>query len=258
MSKLLAIAERDAKSWLQTFSFYLLAALFLTATGYFFWSNLSYFSLVSYRVASNPSLEVRGLNLTEGVLGSFLANVSVLLLLLIPILTMRSFAEEKKQGTLELLLTYPVSDFEIVAGKFLSLLALFAVLILPTIFYFLIAHWVGAKFEWLSVATGYLGLFLVCASFASFGIFVSTLTEHQAVNAGVGFIVLLFFWIIGWMADWVSPALGGVFQELSLVEHFRDFTRGIIDTKDLAFFLFFIGFFLFAALSTLEVRTWKR
>ena len=258
MSKIIAIADRDLKSWLNTFSFYLLAVFFLGVTGYFFWSGLSYFSLVSFQAASNPSLEIRGLNLTEGVLSVFLANLSALLLLLIPILTMRSFSEEKKQGTLELLFTYPVSDLQIVLGKFFGLLSVFALLILPTVFYFLLAQIIGAKFEISSLITGYLGLFLVSASFMALGIFTSSLTEHQAVSAGIGFVIILFFWIVGWVADWSSPALAGIFRELSLVEHFRDFARGIIDTRDIAFFILFIVFFLFATLCALEVRTWKR
>ncbi|MBI3999680.1 MAG: ABC transporter permease subunit [Candidatus Omnitrophica bacterium] len=258
MSKIIAIASRDLRSWLHAFSFYLLAVFFLGVTGYFFWSGLSYFSLVSYQVATNPTFQVRGLNLTEGVLSLFLANVTVLLLLLIPLLTMRSFAEEKKQGTLELLFTYPISDFQIVLGKFLSLLAALILLLFPTIAYFFLAQVIGAKFEIASLLTGYTGLFLTGASFIALGIFMSSLTEHQAVSAGIGFAVLLFFWVVGWMAEWTSPALGNVFREISLVEHFRDFARGIVDTKDVAFFILFITFFLFATLSTLEIRTWKR
>lgn len=258
MSQIIAIASRDLRSWLHTFSFYLLAVFFLGVTGYFFWSGLSYFSLVSYQVATNPTFQVSGLNLTEGVLSLFLANVTVLLLLLIPLLTMRSFAEEKKQGTLELLFTYPISDFQIVLGKFLSLLAALILLLFPTLAYFFLAQVVGARFEIASLLTGYAGLFLTGASFIALGIFMSSLTEHQAVSAGIGFAILLFFWVVGWMAEWTSPALGDVFREISLVEHFRDFARGIVDTKDVAFFVLFIAFFLFATLSTLEIRTWKR
>ncbi len=258
MSKIIAIASRDLKSWLNTFSFYILAVFFLGVTGYFFWSGLSYFSLISFQAASNPSLEVRGLNLTEGVLSVFLANLSALLLLLIPILTMRSLAEEKKQGTLELLFTYPISDFQIVIGKFFGLLSVLVLLVLPTAAYFLLAQIVGAKFEISSLFTGYFGLFLLGASFMALGMFTSSLTEHQAVSAGIGFVIILFFWIVGWIADWSSPALAGVFRELSLVEHFRDLARGIVDTRDVSYFVLFIGFFLFATLSTLEIRTWKR
>ncbi len=248
MSKVIAIAARDLKSWLHTFSFYLFAAFFLAVSGYFFWSNISYFSLVSYQVATNPALEVRQLNLTEGVLSSFLASIAALLLLLIPLLTMRSFAEEKERGTFELLFTYPVSDIQIVLGKFIGILAVLILLISPT----------TAYFETASLLFGYGGLFLVGASFAALGIFMSSLTERQAVSAGIGFALLLFFWIVGWMAEWTSPALGTIFREISLVEHFRDIARGIVDTKDVSFFLLFIAFFLFATLSTLEIRTWKR
>ena len=258
MSKVVAIAGRDLKAWLSTFSFYLLAVFFFGLTGYFFWSGLSYFSLVSFQAATNPSVELRGLNLTEGVSSVFLANVVTLLLLLIPILTMRSFSEEKKLGTLELLFTYPLSDLQIVLGKFFGLLSALALFILPTVVYFLLAPVVGARFEISSLFTSYLGLFLVSSSFVAFGIFISSLTENQAVSAGIGFVIILFFWIVGWIADWTSPALGSVFRELSLVEHFRDLIRGIIDTKDIVFFVLFIAFFLFATLCTLEVRTWKK
>ena len=258
MSKVIAIVGHDVRSWLNTFSFYVLATFFLGAAGYFFWSDLSYFSLVSFHVAMNPAVEVKSLNLTDGVLSPFLANMTALLLLFIPLVTMRSFAEEKRLGTLELLCTYPVSDFQIVLGKFLSLLSVLALFIFPTVFYFLLSGFVHAQFELSSLITGYLGLFLVGASFAALGMFMSSLTEHQAVSAGIGFAILLFFWIVGWMAEWSSPALGIIFRELSLVEHFRDLTRGIVDTRDIAFFVLFIVFFLFATLCTLEVRTWKR
>ena len=258
MSKVIAIAERDLKAWLNSFSFYLFAVFFLALAGFFFWSGVSYFSLISFQAASNPSFEARGLNLTEGVLGVFLANIATLMLLLIPVLTMRSFAEEKKLGTLELLFTYPISDLQIVLGKFFGLLSVLVILVFPTVLYFFLAPVVGAKFELSSLLTGYLGLFLVGASFMALGMFVSSLTEHQAVSAAIGFIIILFFWIVGWMADWSSPALARIFRELSLVEHFRDLARGIVDTRDITFFVLFIGFFLFATLCTLEIRTWKK
>ena len=258
MFKTIAIARRDLNSWFYTSSFYFLATLFFALTGYFFWSNLSYFSLVSFQVATNPDLQVKSLNLTEGVLSVFLQNVAIVLLLLTPIFTMRSFAEEKRGGTLELLFTYPVTDLQIVGGKFLSLIGIFAVLTFPTAAYFFLAQVVGAKFEWASLASGYLGLFLSGASFISLGMFVSSLTEHQAISAGIGFVILLFFWIAGWMSEWAPPALGRVLREFSLVGHFSDLTRGVLDTKDVSFFLIFILFFLFASLSTLGIRSWKK
>src|SRR3989338_5274717 len=244
MFKWLAILKRDTDSWVHAFSFYLLAAIFLLMSGYFFWSGISYFSLVSFKVATNPTLRVSGFNLTEGVLSVFLGNLSLLILLLAPILSMRSLSEEKKQGTLELLFAYPVSNLQIVIGKFASLLALLFILVLPTASYFFMAQVVEARFEFNTVLTGYLGVFLVGASFLSFGLFMSSVTEHQAVSAGIGFAVLLFFWIVGWMADWTSPALGSILREISLTEHFRDLARGIVDTRDIAFFVLFIAFFL--------------
>ncbi|OGX05495.1 MAG: hypothetical protein A3G87_09740 [Omnitrophica bacterium RIFCSPLOWO2_12_FULL_50_11] len=256
--QLIAIARRDFTAYLNSFSFYVLTAFFLGVTGYFFWSGLSYFSLISFQVATNPEAQVKGLNLTEGVLSPFLSNMTVLMLLLIPILTMRAFSEEKRLGTLELLFSYPISDLQIVIGKFLSLLGLFAVFVFPTISYFYLGGVVSAQFETPTLLSGYGGLFVVGASFISLSMFISSLTEHQAVSAGIGFVILLFFWILGWMAEWVSPALGTILRELSLVEHFYDLSRGVLDTKDIAFFVLFILFFLFASLCSLEVRTWKR
>ncbi len=258
MFKILAVAGRELKSYLHSFSFYLLAAFFFGVTGYFFWSTLSYYSLLSFQVATNPVSRVSALNLTEGVVSPFLANVAVLLLLLIPVLSMKSFVDERKQGTIELLFSYPVSPFQVLAGKYLAMLVLAACLIFPTLVYYPLAGAVGAHFETETLVTGYLGLFLVAASFAGLGIFTSCLTDHQAVSAGIGFSILLFFWIVGWMAEWTSPALAVVFRELSLIEHFRDLTRGVLDTGDLAYFVLFIVFFLLMALSVIELRTWKR
>ncbi len=258
MFRALAIAWRDVFSNLNSFSFYLLLAFFFGVSGYFYWSCMSYFSLMSFQAATNPTAQVQGLNLIDGVLSPFLSNLSVLLLLMIPILTMRSFSEEKRAGTLELLFSYPVSDFEIVMGKFVGLFMLAMFLIVPTAIYFLLGKVVGAHFESWTLVSGYVGLLLITSSFIALGMFVSSLTEHQAVSAGIGFSLLLLFWVVGWVADWSSPALGRVFRELSLTEHFYDLTRGVLDTRDIGFFILFTGFFLFATLCSIEVRTWKK
>lgn len=258
MTQIIAIAKRDFKSWTSTFSFYVLAAFFLGLTGYFFWSGLSYFSLVSFQAATQPAMQINGLNLTEGVFSVFMSNMAIILLLFIPILTMKSFAEERKLGTLELLFSYPITNAQIILGKFLGLFLLISVFILPTVSYFFLAEVVGAKFELFTIGTGYFGLLLLGAAFIAFGMLLSSLTEHQVVSSGIGFAVLLFFWMIAWLADWMNPSLGGIFKELSLVVHFQDLTRGILDTKDIAYFIIFILFFLFATLATLEIRLWKR
>ena len=167
MSKVVAVMGREVRFYLNTFAFYFVLALFAAIAGYFFWSSLSYFSLVSFQVATNPSTQVKGLNLVEGVASPFLLNVSALMLLVIPILAMRSFAEERQSGTLELLVTYPISDIEIVMGKFLALAALLFLLVSPTVSFFFLAQAVAPHFEAVSLAMGYLGLFLVGASFVS-------------------------------------------------------------------------------------------
>jgi ABC-2 type transport system permease protein len=258
MAKALAVCGRDLRSYLNTFSFYLLVMMFIGITGYFFWSTISYYSLLSFQASTNPAYVVNRLNLTEGVLSPFLLNMSALLLLMMPILSMRSLAEERKMGTLELLLSYPITDVQMVLGKFLALACLLAILIAPTITYFFIAEYAGARFEYASIVTGYAGLYLVGLSFLALGLFTSSLTDQQAVSAGLGFVVILFFWVVGWMAEWTSPALGSIFKELSLVEHFKDLTRGVVDTRDILFFVLFAVFFLFATLNVVETRSWRR
>ncbi len=146
MSKVIAIAWRDVASYLNSFSFYLVLAFFTGIAAYFFWSGVSYFSLVSFQAAATPSAAGQGLNLTEAVFSPFLLNVSVLLLLFIPILTMRTFSEERKMGTFELLVTYPVSDIQIVLGKWLGMICLMVLLTAPTISYFFLARTAQAQF----------------------------------------------------------------------------------------------------------------
>lgn len=194
MNASLAIARREIRSFTQTFSFYVLEAFFLGIAGYFFLANMSFFSINSVQAAAYQHASMKQLNLVEWVLSPFLANVCVLLLLAIPIFSARSFADESKQGTLELLYTYPISDLEILAGKYLALLVLILILISPTFLYFPLASPVKAHFEMNAVMTGYLGLFLLGASFAALGLFVSSLTHNQVVSSGIGFALILFFW----------------------------------------------------------------
>jgi ABC-2 type transport system permease protein len=171
-------------------------------------------------------------------------------------LTTRLFAEEKKSGTIELLLTYPVRDGEVLAGKFLAAEALYAVLLALTLLYpAIVASF--TRVEWGPILTGYLGLVLTGGTFLAVGLLISSLTENQIV-AGFGtFGVLLALWIIGWGAEFAGGSLRAVLQYLSITEHMDAFSRGLVDTKDLVYYLTAIAFALFLTLRSLDSKRWR-
>jgi ABC-2 type transport system permease protein len=198
----------------------------------------------------------QSLNITDSVMRPLFTNMSVVLLFFMPMLTMRLFAEEKKSGTRELLLTYPVRDGEVLAGKFLAAGALYVILLCLTLVYpGLIATF--TRVEWGPILTGYLGLVLTGATFLAVGVLISSLTENQIV-AGFGtFGVLLGLWIIGWGAEFAGGNLKAVLQYLSITEHMDTFSRGLIDTKDLVYYLSAIALALFLTLRSLDSKRWR-
>jgi ABC-2 type transport system permease protein len=235
---------------------YVLLTIFLLIAGYFFYSIFAFFTRASMQAAMNPQMG-RDLNVTESVLRPLFANLSVILLLLMPLLTMRLFAEERRAGTIELLLTYPVRDGAVLVGKYLAAFTVYTVMIAGTLLYPLLLVIVRAQPEWGPLATGYLGLLLMGAMFLAVGVFASSLTENQIVAAVVTFGLLLMFWIIGWTAEIVGGPLGTVLTHLSILEHNDTFAKGVLDTKDIIYYINFTALALFLTLRSLEARRWS-
>ena len=235
---------------------YVVFVFFLVISGWFFSQIFLFYSDASMRSFMQQPQFGQNLNVIENVMRPLFTNMSVVLLFFIPMLTMRLFAEERKSGTFELLLTYPVRDGEVLAGKYLAALALYGLLLVLTLLYpGLVAYF--TRVEWGPILSGYLGLVLTGAVFLAVGVLVSSLTENQIV-AGFGtFGILLAFWIVGWGAEFTGGNLRGVLQYLSIGDHLDSFTRGLIDTKDLVYYLTGIGLALFLTLRSLESKRWR-
>src|SRR5689334_10569758 len=150
-----------------------------------------------------------GQNVTGDMVRNVLQNASVLVLFMLPIVTMRTFSEEKRSGTFELLLTSPVTDFEILFGKFVGAVGVYLAMLAVTLVHIGIVYVVGSP-EWKPILSGYLGLALLGASFIAMGLFISSTTKNQVVAAAVTFALLLLFWIINWFARSVGPTLEAV------------------------------------------------
>ncbi|MBI2218293.1 MAG: ABC transporter permease subunit [Candidatus Rokubacteria bacterium] len=234
---------------------YVLVAVFFFISGLFFWSIFDFFSKASMQSMMNPQF-ARDLNVTDGVFRPLLSNVTVILLLLMPMVTMRLFAEERRSGTIELILTYPVRDGAVLLGKFLAALALYALMLVGTLLYAGVLVYF-ARLDWGPLATGYLGLLLLGAAFLAVGLFVSSLTENQIVAAIATFGALLALWIIGWSADSVGGTWGKVLSHLSIIEHFDSFAKGVLDTKDIVYYLNLTIVALFLGMKSVEARRWK-
>jgi ABC-2 type transport system permease protein len=230
---------------------------FLLLGGYFFFNLLSFFNLYLsiYSSFRNPEALAQ-LNLNDFVIGQLLHDLSVLLLFLVPLLTMRSFAEEKRSGTYELLLTSPLSITEIVAGKFLGSVAFLLIMIgLTGIFPGILLVYGNPEIG--MIASGYLGLLLMATSFVTVGLLTSSFTENQIIAGVSCLVLLLLLWVIAWPAETAGATLGSVLRYLSLTDHFREMVKGVIDTKDLVYFASVMLLALYLTHRSVESVRWR-
>lgn len=218
-------------------------------------------SFLLYSMRSSQQTEFGGgpkLSLNDLVIGHVLQNMAVVALFITPMLTMRLFAEEKKQGTLELLATAPITPMQIILGKFFGALSLFALMIAASLLNFvLLWQYATVAPEWKPVATGALGLLLLSACFIAVGLFVSTLTRNQIVAGTLTFGLLLGFWILGWLDDPTSGPVMRVIAYLGLLPHLDSLMKGVLDLKDIVFYVSFMVLGLFLAHQSLESQRWR-
>jgi ABC-2 type transport system permease protein len=196
------------------------------------------------------------MNINQMMIAGVFTNTTVIILFIMPMITMRTYAEEKRSGTIELLLTSPLTDFQIIAGKFLGAMGLYAAMLAITVPQVGLLFWFGNP-EWIPIAITYLGLLLMGGCFISVGLFISSLTKNQILAVMATFTVFLMLWVINWIATFTGPTTQSVLNYLSITDHLDDFTRGVIDTKHLVYYLSFIAFGLYLTLRSVDSERWR-
>ena len=236
----------------------MLITVYLVLTGFFFYLGFVRFANYVNMIASNPQYtqQLSQLNLMDHVLRPLSYNICIVVLLLIPLLTMRLYSEENKMGTIELLLTSPISHMEIVMGKFLASFFVYFIMMLFTVVYLLIILRYG-KIETGPLFSSYLGLLLVGMAFLAVGNFTSTLTKNQVVAAVLGFGLLLLFWVIGWGAYNSEGKMASFLTAISVTEHFDSFSKGVLTVKDFVYYFSFTFIGLFLTKVSLESTKWR-
>lgn len=255
MGNVLAIAQRELRSYFASPIAYIVVGLFALLYGYFYIASLAFMVQFSAQAGMFGG-GAQTINVNEFMIRPLLSNTAIIMLFFLPFLTARAYAEEKRSGTIELLLTSPLRDMEIILGKFLGAFALFLLMLAVTAVHMGILFLYGEP-EPGSILTGYLGLTLMGGSFIALGLLVSSATRNQVV-AGVGtFSLLLLFWVLSWMADSAGPTTGTILSYLSILEHFDDFSKGVIDTAHVAYYLSFIAFGLFLTAKSVDSVRWR-
>ena len=249
------IAKRDLGSFFNSPIFYVVTTVFLIIYSFIFFNILNFFSFQSLQA---NQLQGMGMNLSlnEMVIEPSLQNMSVILLMIIPVITMRSFADEKKMKTFRLLLSSPVPLREIVFGKFLACMIVVTVMILASSYSMGFLFLLGNP-EIGPIVTGYLGVILMAGCYVSVGVFASSLTDNQIIAAVLTFGFSLFMWVIGWGAQAAEATTGKVLQFLSIVDHMDRFLKGMVDTSDLVYYLSFILLSLFLCHRVLDSNRWR-
>ncbi len=258
-----AIYKRELRAYFFSPLAYVLYVFFLIVCAVFF--NMYFTAYIQWSqeymmmMSMQQGMGARPLpNYTEIVLQGITNVMSFVLLFVVPMLSMRLFAEEKKMGTIELLFTYPIRDIEVLAGKFLAALTVFAGMLALTGVYLLLSYRVVPEQTYIPpVLASYLGVFLIGAAFLSFGLFASALTENQIVAGLVTFATLLVLWMIGFVSEIRPGTLGDICKEISVFAHFDQFSKGVIDTGHVAYYVLFSLFFLFFSLRVLETNRWR-
>ncbi|KMY67920.1 hypothetical protein AAU61_08700 [Desulfocarbo indianensis] len=249
-----AIYMKELRSYFHSATAYVLLVGFLLITGYFFYAGVAQYAMFSLQAMQNPVM--MKINLMDYLVTPLLGNMAVIFILVTPLLTMRLLAEERRTGTIELLLSYPVSDGGVVLAKFLAAWTMAAIMLGLSWCHMLILLWISEPHA-PAMLVGYLGMLLLCGAFVSLGVFASAVTENQIVAALISFAGLLLLWVLGWSSAVVGEEAGPILESFSLTNRLQDFSRGLLDTADVAYFVLFMGFFLFVSIRVLEAKRWK-
>jgi ABC-2 type transport system permease protein len=244
------VLKRELRSYFASPLAYIILVVFQIISARFFFLYLQGF--LQFQLDPSYQLQTGDLNLNNLVILPYFGTISIVLLLIVPLITMRLVADEKKNYTAELLFTSPIRIRTIVFGKFIAaLILLIMMLLLSSVNVFvLIVH---GNPDFGAVFAGYVGLFLLGASFLSIGIFASSLTDNQLIAAVISFGILLLLWLVGALSDAESTILG----YLSVINHYEDFGKGIIDLKDVVYYISLIFLGLFLTYSALESERWR-
>jgi len=253
MSNVLAIAQKELKSYFASPIAYIVIGFFALVFGWFYYVSVNFFLQASLQMGMPGAGQV---NINTMAIRPLLQNVSVVALFVLPLITMRTYAEEKRSGTIELLLTSPLTDTQIVLGKFFGAVALYAVMLAVTLIHIGILFIYGNP-EWKPILTGYLGLLLMGAAFLSIGLLISSLTRNQIVAGMATFAVLLLLWTVNWMSESASPMMQKVLSALSITERFDDFSKGILSVSHLVYYVSFITFGLFLTAKSVDSERWR-
>ena len=253
MGNVLTIAQKELKSYFASPIAYIVIGFFALVFGWF------YYVAVSFFLQASPQMGMPGagqVNINTMAIRPLLQNVAVVALFMLPLITMRTYAEEKRSGTIELLLTSPLTDTQIVLGKFFGAVALYALMLLMTWIHVSILFIYGNP-EWKPIVTGYLGLLLMGSSFLSIGLLISSLTKNQIVAGMVTFAVLLLLWTLNWMSESAGPTMQKVLSALSITERFDDFSKGVLSVSHLVYYVSFISFGLFLTAKSVDSERWR-
>ena len=254
MRNVWTIYRRELKSYFASPIAYLLMVVFSLIFGYFFYVATAIF--VTRGMESQMMGRSTPMDVNEWVIRPLLMNISVIALFMIPMISMRLFAEEKRSGTIELLMTSPIRDAEILLGKWFAALTMFAtVLAISAInLGFLFAY---GKPDWQPILIGYLGLLLQGGALLAIGTLISTMTKNQIVAGGATFTVCLLLWILDWVSSYETAVWAKVLSYLSVVTHYEPFSKGVLDSRDVIFYLSVIFLGLFLTARSMESARWR-
>ena len=252
MSNMLAIARKELRSYFTSPIGVVMIGFFALIYGFFYAVMLQAFE----RQAMQFGLSQAPVDLNGDMIRPLFSNVLVVLLFTLPLITMRTYAEEKRSGTMELLLTSPLTDMQIVFGKFLGAMGLIAAMLAITLPHIGILFWYADP-EWKPIVTTYLGFFLMAGCFVSIGLFISSVTRNQIIAGMATFAVFLLLWVIDWMGSFMGSTGMAVFNYLSITQHFEDFARGVLDTKHVVYYASVIVFGVFLTMRSVETERWR-
>jgi len=255
MNNVLTICRKELNSYFRSPIAYGVLAFFALIAGYFFYVAVVFFVQRGIESSMMGGGEMP-MDMNELVIRPVFSNISVIGLFLIPMISMRLFAEEKRQGTMELLATSPLYDFEIILGKWLAAMILYAcMLAVSAICMALLFAW--GQPDWRPMLVAYLGLLLQGGCLLAIGTFISNCTKNQIVAGVAGFGVCLMLWVLSWASDFGNSTVAQVVSYLSVVNHFDSFAKGVIDLKDVTFYLSMIVLGLFLTARSMESVRWR-